>query len=312
MKKNLFFYAALIASALSFGLVSCSVEDDPEIELDKTIKPTVIDDILAKPSAVTLPSTDQAPIEVELSTESPVSKIVIGSDNKALLYKANVQARAIVGSTNVFTGEYTIEGDCFVIVCEELGLNIKVPMDFLDDVTINDVSYKIEETLQIPTSATTADENICRTWTRPVYTAGVFFDKLPVYGVSDADKEEVADIKVLAKRIFDRIVAENSDLRDEGFDLLSSNIESLTFTANKVYLRFEDGRVEESTWEWTDLSKNLLKTVVDGKEVALEARFEAPDKAYFIVTANCEGVGGLGVHTLSGALICKMVESAAK
>lgn len=312
MKKNCFFYAALFAAALSFGLTSCGVEDDPGIVLDDTIKPTVIDDIQKLPTNVTLPAAKQEPAVVEMSEESPVSKILLGSDSKALVFTKSVAARAIVDGTNVYTGTYTITSEGYVVECPELGASIIVPFDLVGDIQIGEDAYAIEESLKVPDSATPAELSICRTWGNPSYTAGVFFDKLPVYGTKDEEKASVQSIQVLAKKVLDRIVAQDSSLRDEGFKLLSSEIESLTFTSQKVFVRFTDKRVEESVWSWTDQSKGQLKTVIDGKDVALEARFEAPNKAYFIVTANCEGVGGLGVHTLSGKLICTMTDSSTK
>lgn len=311
MKKIYFLSAALFAATFSLGLTSCSVEDDEEIVLDSTVKSTVVDDVMSKSTDNVIPAAKQAPIEIKLASGAPISKIIIGSNAKAILYKSNAQAaRAIVDGSNVYTGTYTITADGFVIACPELGADILVPADLVSDIHIGDDAYAIASATEVPTSATATDLSICRTWSNPTYAAGVYFDKLPVYGVKAEDKAGVKSIKDLANAVVNRILAEDSSLRNEGFDILSSDIESLTFTADKVYLRFENGRVEESTWAWNDKSKGQLKTVVDGKDVTLDARFESgtPNKAYFIIDANCEGVGGLGVHTLSGRLICTMTD----
>lgn len=310
MKKVFYLSAVLFAAPLTFGLTSCSVEDDSEIVLDDEIKPTIADEVLTKATDVKLQTVEQTPAVVELAENAPVSKIVIGSDGNALLYMNAQAPRAIIDGTNVYTASYNVTAEGIVIVCEELGVNILVPADLANEVTIDNASYAILGALQVPANATAAELNICRTWKNPVYTAGVFFDKLPIYGVSAADKASVRSIQELASKVLDRIVAQDSDLRNEGFKLLSSDIESLTFTSEKVYLRFTNGKVEESTWTWTDKNKGQLKTVVDGKDVVLEARFEegTPNKAYFVIDANCEGVGGLGVHTLSGRLVCTMTD----
>lgn len=315
MKRNHVLCFALLAATMSLGFTSCSVEDDPEIVLDNTIKPTIIDDVLQKTATVTLPAVATTPAVVEIAAGAPVSKIVIGSDGKAIVFATNAPAaRAIVDGSNVFTGTYTITAEGFVIACPELGLDIIVPADLLSDIHIGDDAYAIVSSLQVPASASATELSICRTWTNPIYTAGVFFDKLPVYGVKAEDKAGVASIKDLAKNVLNRILAEDSNLRNEGFELLSSDIETLTFTHDRVYVRFENGRVEESTWSWTDQTKGQLSTVIDGKNVALDVRFEtgSPNKAYFVVDANCEGVGGLGVHTISGRLVCTMTDAVAK
>lgn len=308
MKKIYFLSAALFAAILSLGLTSCSVDDDEEIVLDNTIQTTIADEVLTKAADVTLQTVEQTPAVVELAADAPVSKIVIGTDGKAILYMNQQAPRAIVDGANVYTAEYEVTNEGIKIVCSELGVNILVPADLVGEITFDNNSYAIIGALQVPATASPAEHNICRTWSHPVYTAGVFFDKLPVYGASAADKAGVNSIRELASKVLDRIVAQDSDLHDEGFKLLSSDIESLTFTNEKVYLRFTNGNVEESTWTWTNQSKGQLKTVIDGKDVALEARFEGgtPNKAYFVIDANCEGVGGLGVHTLTGRLVCTM------
>lgn len=311
MTKNRFFYAALFAATLSFGLTSCNTKDDDEIVLDNTIKSTIAEEVLQKSTDVNIPPVEQTPAVVEMEAGAPVSKVVMCSNNKFIAYTATKSGRAIVDGSNVFTGTYDISLAGFVINSPELGLQITIPLDLIGSVKIGDDAYAIASSLKVPDSATPTELSICRTWSNPTYTAGVYFDKLPVYGTKVEDKAGLSSIKDLSKTVLNRIIAKDSNLRDEGFELLSSDIESLTFTSSKVYLRYENARVEESTWEWIDQSKGQLKTVIDGKDVTLEARFEKgnPNKAYFVIDANCTGVGGLGVHTLSGRLVCTMTES---
>lgn len=310
MKTLRFFGAALMAVTLSFGMTSCGSDDDDNgIVLDPTIKATIAD-VVEKYPAVELGKLvsvlpDGAFTVSIKDAKAAITKIVV-DDTKAIVYKS--ETKAVVDGENVFVCQYKLEGDKIVISCPELEANITVSMDDAADILINDDPFKAE-LAKAPAAATPNEVSICRTWKNPGYTAGVWFDKLPIYGVQAAEQKEVKEIKVLAKSVMDKLIAKDSKLYDDGFKILSSDIESVTFlTNNVVYVVYTNGKVEESTWKWTNQANGELSTVIDGKDVALTARFQkgTPNKAYFVITANMEGVGGLGVHTLTGRLVCNL------
>lgn len=313
MKVTRFFGAALCAVFLSLGMASCSNDDDKGIVLDDSVSPTVIDDILGKATGVGLGAIKCAPRVVELSPAAPISKIVIGSEGEALLFMP--ESKAVVSGSNFYMATYEITSSDIVIVSEELGL-ITIP---LTDVvgaaaTIDSETYKITKYMEIPKDATPTAVSIYRSWYAPTYTAGVFFDKLPIYGVTSADKVGKSKIETLKNEVLRRIIAKDSNLKDQGFKILTHDIACLTVTAENFYVVYDNGDVESSTWKWLDQAKGKLQTVIDGKEVVIDVRFEKgnPNKAYFVIDANCEGIGGLGVHTISGRIICTMSDSVVK
>lgn len=307
MKATRFFGAALFAVALCAGMVSCDNEDDPGIVLDPTIQPTVVDDVLAQPTVdIDADATRPVPTVVELEASAPVTKLVIGPREVIAYLAESTPARGTTEASNVFHGTYTIGLSGFTFTVPGIG-EITVPMDMIGSVLIGGLPYSIDAALAtVP--GTPGEVSLCRTWTNPTYRAGIYFDKLPIYGVSDTEKNGSRSIAELARTVLSRIIAEDSKFVNEGFKLLSSDIESLTFTSNKVYLVFENGRVEESSWKWVDQAKGKLSTVIDGKDVVIETRFEkgTPNKGHFVIDANCEGIGGLGAHTISGRLVCSM------
>ena len=100
-------------------------------------------------------------------------------------------------------------------------------------------------------------------------------------------------------------------LKNEGFNLLRNNLTGVNFVNNgTVYFTYADGKIEESTWKWIDKTNGKLNTTLDGVNVNVVLRFKKgqPNTAYFVIDANLAGIGGLGVHTLSGQLICTMTD----
>lgn len=305
MKVLRMFGAAMMAVVLSSGMVSCG-DDDEVIVLDPEIKKTIVDEVLTLSKDVALEDAKfiTTPKEVSIP-KGPLKKIVF-CEEEAILYVADA-TRAIVDGKNVFVCEYTMDGTNLIIENDELG-TITVSMTGIMEVMIDKDSYPCE-VVTLPAAATPTAVGLCRTWKNPTYQAAIFFDQLPIYGVNE--HKTYTEVKPLIEDVLDKILAQDSNLRDRSFQLLSSDIESVNFMTNgKVYLKFADGKVEESDWEWISEADGKIKTVVDGKDVVIDVRFEAgePNKAHFVIDANCAGIDGLGVHSLSGRIIANTID----
>lgn len=306
MKRKTNVWVALMAMLACFAFVSCNNNEDDPIELDPTIKKTVADEVMElSPVELSKKSKTDTPIVIHFkNSDCPLEKIVI-LDTESLLYPK--QTRAI--SSDVITCPYTIDGDVITIKSGSAYGDIVVKLGDVIEVTINDITYTADqESLPEPDSA--SEVGLCRCWTNAKYSAGIYFDKLPIYGANEAEKAEKSDVRNLKDAIMNKLMAEKG-LKDEGFAFLNDNITGVNFLTNGiVYITYSSGRVEESAWKWIDEAKAKLNTTIDGVKVDVDVRFKSgtPNTAYFVIDANLQGVGGLGVHTLSGKLVCKMTD----
>lgn len=301
----------LLAATLSLGAISCEDAENAPIVLDPTIKPTVVDEVLAKMSdKLDAHHGEVTPFIAFPDKGAPIRKIVIAEGGKAFLYSAPSEAitRSII--SDVITCEYKIvDGNIVINAGKEYGDITITSIGNAVKIAIESVIYAAEKE-ETPAPTTESAVNICRAWSKAKYSAGIYFDKLPIYGAIDKEKVEVDDIRILKKSIMDKLVTDTK-LKDEGFKFLENNIVGINFLTNgKVYVTYSNDTVEESEWNWIDEAKGKLHTTIDGKEVDIDVRCEAgtPNTAYFIIDANLNGVGGIGKHTLSGRFVCKMTD----
>lgn len=308
MKKT-FLFAAFMAVALAFGFTSCSSSDDDPIDLPKDILPTITDNLLAMVSENLSAEESGVPSKVITLSDvkAPIEKLILSKSMKAILYK-NPLTKAI--NDNVIVCNYEIEGTNIIIKVD--GYTIKVSMTDMNNIIIDEQVFAVTtNTLPEPTAVN--DINLCREWKDAKYTAAIKFDNLPVWGAKTEEQTEFADVRELNRKVINKIIKDSS-LKDEGFNMLRNNLVGVNFVNNgTVFFSYQDGKVEESTWKWVDASKGKLNTTLDGKNVNVDLRFKKgeagkPNTAYFIIDANLAGVGGLGVHHLTGQLICKMTD----
>lgn len=308
MKKRNFFFAAFMAVTLAFGFTSCSSSDDDPIIIDPTIKETIKDEILKLPiDVLDAPQADGA-VEKYTIESAPIESVILTKSDKAIV-KINPLTKAF--NDNVIVCNYTVEGTNIVIKAGKY--TIKVNMLDVANIIIDDQPYSCTtEELPEPTEAN--EISLCREWKEAKYTASLYFDKLPVWGAKTEEKKELSDIRELNNKVITKLI-KDSNLRDEGFKMISNNLTGVNFVSNgTVYFTYQDGKIEESTWKWKDKKNAKLTTTLDGKEVTIDIRFKkgaSADKVntvYFIIDTKIEGVGGLGVHELTGQLICKMTD----
>ncbi|MCQ2220172.1 MAG: hypothetical protein MJZ12_02195 [Prevotella sp.] len=302
MKKRNVFYAAFVAFALALGFSSCSSSEDDPIVLPDEIKPTITDEILAMPLEVLDQPKDNDEEAVISVTDAPIEKIVLAKGKKAMIYKKTT--RAI--NDNVILCSYKVVGSDIVI--EALGYTIKIGTGAVASVMIGNDEYPAKK--QAIDAPAGNEVSLCRAWGNAKYRAAVKFDQLPVYGAKADEQVEVASIIDLNKKILNKLISDQG-LKNEGFNLLRNNLTGVNFVNNgTVYFTYADGKIEESTWKWIDKTKGKLNTTLDGVNVNVELRFKKgqPNTAYFVIDANLAHIGGLGVHTLSGQLICTMTD----
>lgn len=306
MKTIKFLGAALMAATLAFVNVSCSSnDDDDEIVLDNTIKLTTVDDAMAIASeALEAPEKTTTPSIITPDAGCSIDKIVVGDGGKAFLYAKVTKAI----NSDVIVCTYRVEDGKIIINGGSLfGDVVVTTVDNALSIAINGVLFGgTKQDTALPGSVNAV--NICRAWSNATYTAGIYVDKLPIYGATASEKQEVSSIVSLKNAIMTKLKKENN-MTDEGFKFLEHNIVGINFLNNgKVYITYDNSTVEESSWRWIDESKGKLSTTIDGYDVNVDVRCTKgkPNTAYFIIDANMQGVGNLGVHTLSGRLVCKM------
>lgn len=302
MKKRNIFYAAFVAFAFILGFSSCSNSEDDPIVLPDDILPTVTDAILAMPLDVLDQPKDNDEEAVISVTDAPIEKIVLAKGKKAMIYKKTT--RAI--NDNVILCSYKVVGSDIVI--EALGYTIKIGTGAIASIAIDEILYSAKK--QAIDAPAGNEVSLCRAWGNAKYRAAVKFDQLPVYGAKADEQVEVASIIDLNKKILNKLISDQG-LKNEGFNLLRNNLTGVNFVNNgTVYFTYADGKIEESTWKWIDKTNGKLNTTLDGVNVNVVLRFKKgqPNTAYFVIDANLAGIGGLGVHTLSGQLICTMTD----
>lgn len=303
MKKRNVFYAAFVAVALALGFSSCSSSEDDPIVLPDEIKPTITDEILAMPLEVLGQPVENDEEAVYSITDAPIGKIVLAKGKKAMVYK-NTTVRAI--NDNIIICNYKVVGTDIVI--EAAGYTIKIGTGAVASVVIDEMVYSAKK--QAIDAPAGNEVSLCRAWGNAKYRAAVKFDQLPVYGAKADEQVEVASIIDLNKKILNKLISDQG-LKNEGFNLLRNNLTGVNFVNNgTVYFTYADGKIEESTWKWIDKTNGKLNTTLDGVNVNVVLRFKKgqPNTAYFVIDANLAGIGGLGVHTLSGQLICTMTD----
>ncbi|MBQ0049739.1 MAG: hypothetical protein KBT12_05855 [Bacteroidales bacterium] len=309
MKTFRFLGATFVAALLSFGFTSCNKDDAPisgVVDL-----PTYIDEVLSKSTTVELGKPGIEPIAVEVKEHPLIKSILLDSHEKATLMLH--ETKAFIAQENIIEATYNVDAATSIITinCDEFG-TITLDMNSMAELVVDDEVYDIDAT-KVPADANTNEVSICRTWRNPTYTAGVFFDHVAIYGVSAEDKQGMDKIRTLADNVLDRLKSQNSNsFNPDEVKLLNSDIKSITFTAKKVFLHYTNGKVESSEWQWINKDKGELKTVIDGKDVFLNARFEkgTPNKAYFLIDGNFHVTGNLGSHSITGMLICVMNDAA--
>lgn len=303
--------AAMFAAMLTFGFTSCDDSDDAPINLPDDIKPTVIDEALAIVSDK-LPGIDKAGIERFIESKG-------GMLDKILVYKSGT-AIVIPAATKAINEEaivcnYEIKDDFIVITAPapigEIKISTTVAVDAAVSIILNGGTEAATE-IAIPAASTDNAKSLCRPWSKAKYKAGVLFDKVPVWGAQEKEKVDYNSIIDLQNAVAKKLTTD-SDLKDNGISILSKNLIGASFASNnKVFFTFEDVRgkksIEESTWKWIDEAKGTLETTLDGEKVKIDVRFQkgTPNKAIFVIDAKVKGIGGLGVHTLSGRLVCTM------
>lgn len=318
MKKRNIFYAAFAALAFVLGFSSCSNSDDDPIVLDPTVKTTITDLLLAEKSDVLdKPLADFDVREWIVTDDAPIAKVIISKSKKAVVYlskKKDASAkgtRAAAINEDVIVCDYTVDASGNIVV-NVAGHTIKVSIEDYANIIVDEVVHATTSEL-LPAPTDNNEIALCREWKNAKYTASVYFDKLPIYGAKAEEQVELADVRTLTKNVKDKLIKSGSNgLKDEGFDMLSNNLVGVNFLNNgTVYFSYQDGKVEESSWQWVDKAAGKLKTTLDGVAVNVVLRFKKGDKgntAYFIIDANLKGIGGLGVHDLNGQLICKMTD----
>lgn len=319
MKKRNIFYAAFAALAFVLGFSSCSNSDDDPIVLDPTVKTTITDLLLAEKSDVLdKPLADFAVREWTVTDDAPIAKVIISKSEKAIVYLAKEGVapakgtRAAAINEDVIVCDYTVEGSNIVV--NVAGHTIKVSLIDYANIIVDEVAHATTSEL-LPAPTDNNEIALCREWKNAKYTASVYFDKLPIYGAKAEEQVELADVRTLTKNVKDKLIKNGSNgLKDEGFDMLRNNLVGVNFLNNgTVYFSYQDGKVEESSWQWVDKAAGKLKTTLDGVAVNVVLRFKKGDEgkvntAFFIIDANLKGIGGLGVHDLNGQLICKMTD----
>lgn len=306
--------AAMFAAVLCFGFASCgSDSDDDPIVLPDDIKPTVIDEALALPNEK-LPDVMKEGVQRIIETTSATArleKVVLVKGMEAIVYPKAL-TKAI--NDNAIVCTYTIEGGYIVIDTKSTLGEIKIPVEGAVEIVTSTGTEPAKE-ITLPAPSTDNAKSLCRPWGNTKFKAGVFFDKVPVWGANDSEKKDYNSIIDLKNAVVNKLI-KDSNLRDEGFKLLTNNLIAANFMSNNVvYFTYHNVQkntisVEESKWSWVDEAKGKLKTTLDNVEVNVDVRFQkgTPNKAVFIIDANLAGVGGLGVHTLSGRLVCTMTE----
>lgn len=297
----------LIAAILGFTTVSCSDSDNAPIVLDDSIPPTTVDDALAIVSEV-IAATDSKGV---LSSISPASDCAIGKIvagyGKAFIFKSGA-TRAI--NSDVIVCEYKVEnGKLIINGGAEFGEIVVTTVD--NAVSIAFQGMMLPGTKEDLAPAKSDSEiSICRAWSNATYTAGIYVDKLPIYGAKPEEKVERSSIIELKDAIMNKLQKDNK-MTDDGFKFLAHNIVGLEILTNgKLYISYDNGNVEESDWRWISEKDGKFTTTIDGKSVNVDVRYKAgdPNTAYFVIDANLEGVGNLGVHELSGRLVCRMTD----
>ena len=310
MKKINLLGTAILAATLSLSAISCSDSENDPIVLDSSIMPTVVDDVLAM-SSESLGKTEKAvdPAVITPESASSIKKIVIGDGMKAYIYPLGTKAI----NSDVIVCEYKIEDGNIVINGGDTFGDITITsVENAVQIALKGMNYKGEKK-ETTAPKSTNEVNICRAWSNAKYSAGIYVDKLPVYGAKGNEKKETDNIVDLKNAIMEKLKTENN-MVDDGFKFLQNNITGVNFLTNgKVLISYSNGTVEESDWKWVDEANGKLTTTIDGKEVDVDVRCEAAKNGksntiYFVIDANLEGVGNLGVHKLSGRLICKMTD----
>jgi len=309
MKTLRFICAATLAAIMSFSITSCGTKDDDEgIVLDPTIKKTVVDEVIEMP--ITNINEDERTVELAKITpikeDCPIDKFVLLYDNNAFLFPKS-GTRAF--NSGVISCTYTVQGKNIIIETGKSYGKVTIKLDAITQVYMNGETYEASKE-DIPALTSVSEKNLCRTWKNAKYSAGIYFDKLPVYGAIESEKGEVDDVRILKNAIMQKLIKEEK-LKDEGFKFLNNSIKAVNFLADGyLYITYADDTVEESKWTWKDQSAAKLNTYIDGVNVDVDVRYKTgtPNEVYFVIDANLKGVGGLGQHTLSGRLICHMTE----
>lgn len=301
---------AILAATLSMSAISCTNDENDPIVLDDTIMPTVVDDVLAK-SSESLDKAEKAvaPAVITPESTSSIKKIVIGDGMKAYIYPIGTKAI----NSDVIVCEYTIEDGNIVIKGGDTFGDITITsVENAVEIAFQGMNYKGEKK-ETTAPKSTNEINICRAWSNAKYSAGIYVDKLPVYGAKEDEKKETDNIVDLKNAIMKKLETKEGFIND-GFKFLNNNITGVNFLTNgTVLISYDNGTVEESDWKWVDEANGKLTTTIDGKEVDVDVRCETAkngksNTVYFVIDANLEGVGNLGVHKLSGRLICKMTD----
>lgn len=308
MKTLRTFLTAILAVTLSFNLASCSDSDDDPIVLDPTVKETIAEQIMAM-SSESLPAVTKVGSDIIItatSPDSPIEKIVITKEGKAIVYPAVTRSSV---ATNTIECTYTLDGDDMIINAGGTLGTIKVSVSSVaTSIIINSASYNATS-LEVPAGATATEVSLCRNWSNTKYRAAVWFDKLPVYGANDNEMTEVTDIRTLKNNILDKVTTE--DINKENFNILKNDLVSAYFLNNKtVYFTYSNGNVEESSWKWLNESEGKFETYIDGGKVIVDVRFKkgTPNTAYFVIEGTVNCTGNLGKHVVSGKLICTMTD----
>lgn len=308
MKTLRTFLTAILAVTLSFNLASCSDSDDDPIVLDPTVKETIAEQIMAM-SSESLPAVTKVGSDIIItatSPDSPIEKIVITKEGKAIVYPAVTRSSV---ATNTIECTYTLDGDDMIINAGGTLGTIRVSVSSVaTSIFINSTSYNATS-LEVPAQATATEVSLCRNWSNTKYRAAVWFDKLPVYGANDNEMTEVTDIRTLKNNILDKVTTE--DINKENFNILKNNLVSAYFLNNKtVYFTYSNGNVEESSWKWLNESEGKFETYIDGGKVIVDVRFKkgTPNTAYFVIEGTVNCTGNLGKHVVSGKLICTMTD----
>lgn len=305
----------MFATVLGVGFASCNDDDDAPIVLPSEIKPTVIEEALATSSEV-LGDVDKDGVEKIISVGASsydVSEIILTKDKKALIKPKSESAakamtsRAII--SNSIICDYTIDGSNIIINAGGSIGKITIPLANAAQIMIQSTLVNVTYVTLLP-PATNNEKSLCRPWSNPSYTAGIFVDKIPVWGAQVSEKTGCRSIMELKNLIVEKLVVDGK-IKDEGFKLLSSDLVSVNFmTSGVVYFCFSNGTMEKSTWSWTNEAKGELKTTIDNREVNVAVRFKkgTPNTAIFVIDANTNGITGTGVHKLSGRLVVTMTE----